>query len=268
MSLKYYKPITPGRRHLIGIDYKVENIWRKDPIKSLVKKCSRTGGRNNQGRTTIFHRGGGAKRLYRCIDFKRQSLFEVPAKIQRIEYDPNRSCFIALIIYKTGDLAYIIAPKNIKVGDFILTSKNKNPEIKLGNCLPLKNVPIGSTIHNIELYPGKGGQICRSAGTEAKLIKRDRDSALIRLTSNKEKTLSINCFCTIGSVSNSDHKNRSYGKAGQTRWQGKKPTVRGVAMNPIDHPHGGGEGKTSGGRCSVTPWGIPTKGYKTRRNKK
>jgi len=267
MTLKYYKPTTPSKRRLITLDFKKDNIWRGKPIKTLLEKKKNNAGRNNKGQISSYHKGGGHKKMYRIIDFKR-SLRDIFGYVERIEYDPNRSSYIALIIYRNGSLQYIIAPKGLKAGDEIITSNSNEIDIKIGNSLPIKNVPIGTLIHNIELLPNKGGQLARSAGTYAKLIKKENNIALIRLSSGKMIEISNSCLCTIGEVSNDNVKNKVIGKAGRSRWLGIRPTVRGVAMNPIDHPHGGGEGKTSGGRCSVTPWGKPTKGFKTRKNKK
>jgi len=267
MTIKKYKPTTPTLRERVSIDYKQDNIWRNRPVKSCVKRKTNTGGRNNKGRISTFHKGGGHKRLYRIIDFKRNT-FNKEGYVVRLEYDPNRSSYICLIAYSNGDYSYMLAPQALSVGDRITSSLNGDIEIKIGNSLPLKHVPVGTFIHNIEIKPGFGGQIARSAGTSAKIIKKIDNFCVIRMTSGHQMTLPDSCLCTIGILSNVDHNNVVLGKAGRSRWLNKKPTVRGVVMNPIDHPHGGGEGKTSGGRCSVTPWGIPTKGYKTNRKKK
>lgn len=263
MSLKYYKPTTSTLRHTIKIDYAKDNIWRESPLKSLTKNKVRKGGRN-KGLISTYHRGGGHKKLYRKIDFIRQIL-DVPGIVKRIEYDPNRSAYIALVIYQTGAICYLLAPEGICIGDTIIASREQSVEIKLGNTLPLKNIPIGSKIHNIESHPFKGGSIIRAAGTFAKLIKIEENKATVRLKGKREMILSNRCLATLGTVSKAEYKNIQGGKAGYTRHLGIRPTVRGVAMNPIDHPHGGGEGKTSGGRISVTPWSRPTKGYKTKR---
>jgi large subunit ribosomal protein L2 len=263
MSLKYYKPTTPTRRHTIKIDYVKDNIWRGSSLKSLSSGMNKTGGRNH-GLISTFHRGGGHKKSYRKIDFVREIL-NIPAIVYRIEYDPNRSAYIALIVYKTGDIKYILATDTIKVGDILMTTRNESIAIKIGNSMPLSQIPLGTKIHNIETHPYAGGSLVRSAGTFAKLIKKDKNKATIRLRSKKEIIISSDCLATIGTVSKPEYKNLQGGKAGYSRHRGIKPTVRGVAMNPIDHPHGGGEGKTSGGRISVTPWSRPTKGYKTNR---
>lgn len=263
MIIKRYKPITPSLRQLQRV---VEPLlWKGKPVKNLTFGLSKTGGRNNNGRITSDHRGGGHKKRYRIIDFKRRNLIE--GTIIRFEYDPNRSCHIALVENKESkSLSYIIASNNLKIGQII--KSGKQADIEIGNTLPLKRIPVGSMIHNIELYPGKGGQLCRAAGTFASLIQKNESGyGMLRLSSGEQRLVSLECFATIGTVSNSDHKNEIIGKAGRTRWLGVRPIVRGVAMNPIDHPHGGGQGKTSGGRPSVTPWGIPTKGYRTRNNK-
>jgi large subunit ribosomal protein L2 len=264
MKLKYYKPVTPSLRERVSINYKENKIWPGSPLKSLTAISNKTGGRNNIGRTTSFNKSGGHKQTYRLIDFKRNK-YDVPATILRLEYDPNRSSYIALIAYEDGHLSYILAPENLKADDIIISSKENQIPIRAGNAMPFNNIPVGTTVHNIELKLGYGGQVSRSAGTYGKLIKKDTSHSLVRLSSGKQLNIPNYCFCTIGIVSNSDRSNINKGKAGRSRWLGIKPSVRGVVMNPVDHPHGGGEGKTSGGRCSVTPWGIPTKGYKTRR---
>jgi len=267
VSIKKYKPVTPTLRNRVSIDYKQDNIVTNKPIKSLVIRKKNCAGRNNKGQISTFHRGGGHKKLYRHIDLKRE-IRDIEGYIVRNEYDPNRSSFISLVAFSDGQFCYIITPQGLTKGDKIVSSLDSNISISIGNSLPLKNVPIGTLIHNIELKPGLGGQLVRSAGCSAKIIRKDKKSCLIRLNSGRQLELSNLCFCTIGIVSNIDHSNVKLGKAGRTRWMNIKPTVRGVVMNPVDHPHGGGEGKTSGGRCSVTPWGIPTKGYKTNRKKK
>jgi len=266
MSLKHYKPITPTLRERVSIDYRKDNIWRGSPLKSLLGKKTKTGGRANTGKISSFHKSGGHKQRYRKIDFHRK-LYNVLGTVIRIEYDPNRSAYIALIAYENGELTYIIAPHGLSIGSNILCSISEEIPIQLGNTMPLKNVPVGTNIHNIEISPKRGGQLARSAGTFCRLLKKDKDTALLRLSSGQQITVSSLCLCTIGIVSKLDYTNINKGKAGRSRWLGISPTVRGVAMNPIDHPHGGGEGRTSGGRCSVTPWGLPTKGYKTKRKK-
>ncbi len=262
MALKSYKPNTPGQRGLVLVSR--ESLWSGKPEKTLTVGLSKSGGRNNKGRVTARRRGGGHKRLYRMIDFKRNH-FEIPAKVERIEYDPNRSAFIALLLYNDGKKSYILAPQRLAVGDTVVSSAKA--DIKPGNALPLADIPIGTIIHNVELKPGKGGQIARSAGTYVQLVGRDQSYSILRLNSGEQRMTRSECMATIGAVSNPDNKNIKLAKAGRSRWLGRRPSVRGVAMNPIDHPHGGGEGKTSGGRHPVTPWGKPTKGKKTRTNK-
>ncbi|HEX6141856.1 MAG TPA: 50S ribosomal protein L2, partial [Geminicoccaceae bacterium] len=235
------------------------------PVKALTEGLTKSGGRNNLGRTTVWHRGGGHKRRYRLVDFKRRK-FDIPATVERLEYDPNRTAFIALIKYDDGELAYILAPQRLKAGDRVIA--DHRVDVKPGNAAPLRNVPVGTIVHNVELKPGKGGQIARSAGTYAQLVGRDGDYAQIRLMSGEIRKVRQECKASIGAVSNPDNQNTNLGKAGRKRWLGRRPTVRGVAMNPVDHPHGGGEGRTSGGRHPVTPWGKPTKGRRTRQNKK
>jgi large subunit ribosomal protein L2 len=263
MTLKYYKPTTPTKRHTIKLDYSKDKIWRGAPLKKLSSGMKSTGGRNH-GLISSYHRGGGNKKKYRQIDFFREIL-DIPGIVYRLEYDPNRSSYIALIIYKNGKIGYILASEGLKKGDILTFTRKGNVSIKEGNAMPLSQIPLGTKIHNIETHPYAGGSIVRAAGTFSKLIKKDEKNATIRLKSKKEITLSINCIASIGIVSKSDHKNLQRGKAGLSRHLGIRPKVRGVAMNPIDHPHGGGEGKTSGGRISVTPWARPTKGYKTKR---
>ena len=263
MALKTYKPITPGRRGLVLVDR--SGIWKGKPEKSLTEGLRSKGGRNNKGRITARRRGGGHKRRYRLIDFKRQKL-DIPAKVERLEYDPNRTAFIALIKYNDGEMAYILAPQRLREGDQVIASAVA--DIKPGNAMPMQSIPVGTIVHNVEMKPGKGGQIARSAGTYAQIIGKDQGYAQLRLISGELRMIRAECMATIGAVSNPDQQNIKLGKAGRMRWIGKRPAVRGVAMNPIDHPHGGGEGRTSGGRHPVTPWGKPTKGKRTRSNKK
>jgi large subunit ribosomal protein L2 len=262
MPLKTFKPDTPGKRGLVQVDRSF--LWKGKSEKSLTEGLSKTGGRNNTGRITSWHIGGGHKKQYRLVDFKRQKN-NISAQVERIEYDPNRTAFLALVKYSDDVLSYIIAPTDIKVGDRLISGEGV--DVKPGNAMPLKNVPIGTLVHNIELKPGKGGQIARSAGSYAQVAGKDSGYALLKLRSGEVRMVSLECYVTIGTVSNADQKNIKYGKAGRVRWLGRRPVVRGVAMNPVDHPHGGGEGKTSGGRHPVTPWGKPTKGKKTRKNK-
>ena len=262
MAIKTMKPTTPARRYQTYSTF--EEITSTEPEKSLTKPAKKTGGRNNAGRMTSRHRGGGHKRKYRVVDFRREKT-DIPAKVKTIEYDPNRSARIALVSYADGEKRYIVAPVDLKVGDPVITSAAA--DIKPGNAMPLRAIPLGSLIHNIELRPGKGAQLVRSAGTYAQLMAKEGAYAQVRLPSGEVRKVHIECKATIGQVGNVTHEGVSIGKAGRTRWLGKKPRVRGVAMNPIDHPMGGGEGKTSGGRHPCTPWGVPTKGYKTRKNK-
>ena len=263
MALKHFNPTSPGRRSLILVDR--SELYKGRPEKSLVEGLTKSGGRGGGGRIAVRFRGGGAKRLYRKVDFKRRK-FDVPATIERLEYDPNRSAFIALIRYADGELAYILAPQRLKVGDEVLAAERV--DVKPGNAAPLRGLPIGTIIHNVELKPAKGGQIARSAGAYAQLVGRDAGYAQIRLNSGELRMVQDSCMATVGAVSNPDHMNETLGKAGRVRHMGFRPHVRGVAMNPVDHPHGGGEGKTSGGRHPVTPWGKPTKGKRTRNNKR
>ena len=263
MALKTYNPTTSSQRELILVDK--SHLWKGEPYKPLTKGLTGTGGRNNRGRITAFHRGGGHKKLYRIIDFKRTK-DDCYATTERIEYDPNRTAFIALIKYDDGVFSYILAPNNLKEGDRVISGPDV--DIQPGNCLPLANIPVGTIIHNVEMKPGKGGQLGRSAGTSVNLVGKDSGYAQLKLASGEVRIVPLECRATIGSTSNLDQKNINIGKAGRNRWLGKRPHVRGVAMNPIDHPHGGGEGKTSGGRHPVTPWGKPTKGKKTRNNKR
>jgi large subunit ribosomal protein L2 len=263
MAIKKYKPTSPGRRFQTVSTF--EEITATRPEPSLTVALKKTGGRNNLGRITSRHRGGGHKRFYRIIDFKRNK-DSVPAKVATIEYDPNRSARIALLHYLDGEKRYIIAPEGLKVGDTIVSGADA--DIKIGNALPLRNIPPGTPIHNIELKKGKGAQIVRSAGTSAVIMAKEKMYAQVRLPSGEVRLVHLDCKATIGVVGNADHGNISIGKAGRSRWLGRRPKVRGVAMNPVDHPHGGGEGRTSGGRHPVTPWGVPTKGYKTRKKRK
>jgi large subunit ribosomal protein L2 len=259
MALKKFNPVTPGRRGLVLVNR--AGLWKGKPVKALTEGLSSKGGRNNTGRITARRRGGGHKRLYRVIDFKRRK-FDVPAKVARLEYDPNRTAFIALLEYEDGELGYILAPQRLDVGDTVIAGEKA--DIKPGNAMPLASIPIGTIVHNVEMKSGKGGQIARSAGTYVQLVGRDAGHALLKLGSGEVRMVRAECMATIGAVSNPDQANIKLGKAGRTRWLGKRPSVRGVAMNPVDHPHGGGEGRTSGGRHPVTPWGRPTKGAKTR----
>jgi len=262
MAIKSYKPTSAGRRHQTCSTF--EEITSAKPEKTLLVTLKKSGGRNNFGRVTSRHLGGGHKQKYRIIDFRREKK-EIPAKVASIEYDPNRSSRIALLHYADGEKRYILAPLDLKVGDMVISSANA--DIKPGNSLPLKAIPLGTIIHNIELKIGKGGQLARSAGTFAQLMSKEGKYAQVKLPSGEVRMVLMDCMATIGQVGNIDHENVSIGKAGRSRWLGRRPKVRGVAMNPVDHPHGGGEGRTSGGRHPVTPWGIPTKGYKTRTNK-
>ncbi|WP_420347524.1 50S ribosomal protein L2 [Pelagibius sp.] len=263
MALKNFNPTTPGRRNLVLVDR--GDLWKGKPVKKLTEGLTKNGGRNNTGRITARRRGGGHKRLYRLVDFKRRK-FDVPAKVERLEYDPNRSAFIALIHYEDGEQSYILAPQRLAVGDTVIAGERA--DIKPGNAMPLASIPVGTIVHNVEMKAGKGGQIARAAGTYVQLVGRDAGYALLRLGSGEVRMVRADCMASIGAVSNPDQANAKLGKAGRKRWAGKRPSVRGVAMNPVDHPHGGGEGRTSGGRDPVTPWGKPTKGAKTRRNKK
>lgn len=264
MALKEFNPTSPGMRQLIQIDR--SSIWKGAPEKKLTEGLKKTGGRNNLGRVTAYHRGGGHKKRYRIIDWKRDK-WNVEGTILRLEYDPNRTAFIALVEYADGEKRYIIAPQRVKEGDKIVSGKDGSVDIKPGNAMPLRLMPVGTIIHNIEMKPGKGAQLARSAGAYGQLVGRDQGMAQIKLTSGELRVVPGICIATVGAVSNPDHMNAKAGKAGRTRWKGRRPHVRGVAMNPIDHPHGGGEGRSSGGRHPVTPWGKPTKGAKTRHNK-
>ncbi|WP_421723964.1 50S ribosomal protein L2 [Bauldia sp.] len=263
MALKTFKPTTPGQRQLVLVDR--SNLYKGKPVKGLVEGKSSKGGRNNKGRVTVRYRGGGHKQAYRRVDFKRRKL-DIPATVERIEYDPNRTAFIALIRYADDELSYILAPQRLAVGDTVIASRQA--DVKPGNAMPLVSMPVGTIVHNVEMKIGAGGQIARSAGTYAQYVGRDQGYAILRLNSGEQRLVNQNCFATVGAVSNSDHGNINIGKAGRNRWLGRRPHVRGVAKNPIDHPHGGGEGKSSGGRHPVTPWGVPTKGKKTRNNKR
>jgi large subunit ribosomal protein L2 len=263
MPLQKLKPTSPGRRFTVKVNS--PQLHKGEPHGPLVGQLSGTGGRNNQGRTTTRHRGGGHKRRYRQIDFKRVK-DGIPARVERIEYDPNRSAHLALILYADGERRYILAPKGIREGDELLSGREA--PIKIGNCLPLRNIPVGTQVHCLELKAGKGAQLVRAAGGSAQLVAREGAYATLRMRSGEMRKIHVNCRATIGEVGHGENNLRKLGKAGAKRWRGVRPTVRGVAMNPVDHPHGGGEGRTSGGRHPVSPWGTPTKGYKTRRNKR
>ncbi|HCD49807.1 MAG TPA: 50S ribosomal protein L2 [Alphaproteobacteria bacterium] len=263
MALKQYNPTSPGQRGLVTVDRSA--LHKGKPVKKLTEGLTKTGGRNNSGHVTSWQKGGGHKRRYRLVDFKRRK-YDVEATVERIEYDPNRTAFIALITYADGEQSYILAPQRLAAGDKVVSGIKA--DIKPGNAMPLSSIPVGTIVHNVEMKAGKGGQIARSAGTYVQLIGRDQSYSILRLASGEVRMVRSECMATIGAVSNSDQQNIKLGKAGRSRWLGKRPTVRGVAMNPIDHPHGGGEGKTSGGRHPVTPWGKPTKGKRTRSNKK
>lgn len=263
MALIKSRPTSPGRRSVVKLVNK--ELYKGEPYKNLTEKQSKTAGRNNNGHITTRHRGGGHKQHYRIIDFKRDKI-NIPAIVERIEYDPNRTANIALVCYQDGERRYIIAPKGLNIGAQICSGKNA--QIKLGDALPLRDIPIGTIIHCIELLPGKGAQLARSAGTSVQLQAREGNYAQLKLRSGEIRKVHIDCYATIGEVGNSEHNLRSIGKAGAIRWRGIRPTVRGVAMNPIDHPHGGGEGRTSAGRHPVSPWGVPAKGYRTRNNKR
>jgi large subunit ribosomal protein L2 len=262
MALKTFKPTTPGQRQLIIVDRR--ELWKGKPIKALTEGKREMAGRNNHGRITVRRRGGGHKQRLRTVDFKRTKR-DMAGEVQRLEYDPNRSGFLALIRYEDGELAYILAPQRLREGDKVISGERV--DVKPGNAMPMRNIPIGTIIHNVEMKQGKGGQLARAAGTYAQLVGRDAGYALLRLSSGEVRMVRAECMATIGAVSNPDKQNISIGKAGRNRWLGWRPSVRGVAMNPIDHPHGGGEGRTSGGRHPVTPWGKGTKGTKTRKNK-
>ncbi len=261
MGIKSYKPVSPGIRFMTRVS--TDELEKKKPERALTRPLTSTGGRNNSGRMTVRHRGGGHKRKYRVIDFKRNKL-DVPGKVAALEYDPNRSARLALLHYLDGEKSYILAPDQVRVGDVLVASESA--EIRPGNHLPLKQLPLGTVIHNLELKKGKGGQLMRSAGSNGQVLAKVGKYAQVRLPSGEERLVHQDCWATVGQVGNLDHINISVGKAGRTRWMGRRPKVRGSAMNPVDHPHGGGEGKSKGGRHPVTPWGVPTKGKKTRRN--
>jgi large subunit ribosomal protein L2 len=262
MALKTFKPVTPSLRQLVIVDR--SELHKGKPVKTLTEGKSSKGGRNNAGRITVRFRGGGHKQSYRIVDFKRRKL-DVVGKVERLEYDPNRTAFIALIRYADNELAYILAPQRLSVGDEVIAGQQV--DVKPGNAMPIANIPVGTIVHNVEMKIGKGGVIARSAGTYVQIVGRDQGYVILRLNSGEQRLVHGQCFATIGAVSNPDHMNTSVGKAGRSRWLGRRPHNRGVTMNPIDHPHGGGEGRTSGGRHPVTPWGKPTKGKKTRSNK-
>jgi large subunit ribosomal protein L2 len=263
MALRHFNPVTASLRGTVLIDR--SELWKGKPVKGLTEGKNSSGGRNNHGRITSRFRGGGHKQAYRIVDFKRRK-YDVAATVERLEYDPNRTAFIALIKYADGELAYILAPQRLKVGDPVIAGARV--DIKPGNAMPLAAIPVGTIIHNIEMKVGAGGKMARSAGTFAQLVGKDQGYAQVKLTSGELRVVRAECMATIGAVSNADHQNEQIGKAGRSRWLGRKPHNRGVVMNPVDHPHGGGEGRTSGGRHPVTPWGKPTKGYKTRSNKR
>ena len=263
MAIKRFRPLTPSQRFRTVPDF--AEITSTVPEKSLLEPQSKSGGRNNKGRITAYHRGGGHRQHYRCIDFKREKL-NIPARVASIEYDPNRSARISLLHYADGEKRYVLAPEGVNVNDVVFAGEQA--EIKVGNCMPLERMPLGTMIHNIEMRPGKGAQMVRSAGTMAQLVAKEGDKATLKMPSTEVRTVPIKCYATIGQVGNLAHKNVSWGKAGAARWRGWRPITRGVAMNPVDHPMGGGEGKSSGGRHPCTPWGIPTKGYKTRSKRK
>jgi large subunit ribosomal protein L2 len=262
MALKTYNPITPGLRQLVRVDR--SELWKGKPEKALTEGLKKTGGRNNHGRITTRHIGGGHARRYRLIDFKRRKYME--ATVERMEYDPNRTAFIALVTYKDGTKSYILAPQRMQAGDVVVAGEKV--DVKPGNAMLIKNIPVGTIVHNVEMKPGKGGQLARSAGAYVQIVSRDSGVVQIKLSSGEVRLVPQECMATVGAVSNADHTNEKMGKAGRTRWKGTRPSVRGVVMNPVDHPHGGGEGKSSGGRHPVTPWGKGTKGTKTRNNKR
>jgi large subunit ribosomal protein L2 len=264
MALKSFNPVTPSLRGTILIDR--SELWKGAPVKGLTEGKHSSGGRNQHGRITVRFRGGGHKRAYRLVDFKRRTKFGVPGIVERLEYDPNRTAFIALVKYQDNELAYIIAPQRLKVGDTVISAEKA--DIKPGNAMPMSAIPVGTIIHNIELKPGAGGKLARSAGTFAQLVGKDQGYAQVKLQSGELRVIRSECMASIGAVSNPDNSNQQLGKAGRSRWLGRMPHNRGVVMNPVDHPHGGGEGRTSGGRHPVTPWGKPTKGAKTRNNKR
>jgi large subunit ribosomal protein L2 len=263
MALIKARPTSPARRFVVRVA--TSGLHRGEPHAPLLARATKKGGRNNQGRITVRHRGGGHKRHYRLVDFKRDK-DGIPAKVEHLEYDPNRSAHLALVLYADGERRYVIAPKGVEVGSPI--ASGADAPISPGNCLPIRNIPVGTQVHCVELKPGRGAQLARSAGASAQLIAREGGYATLRLRSGEMRKVLVDCRACIGEVGNGEHNLRSLGKAGAARWRGRRPTVRGVAMNPVDHPHGGGEGKSSGGRHPVTPWGVPTKGYKTRRSKR
>jgi large subunit ribosomal protein L2 len=263
MAIKRFRPLTPSQRFRTVPDF--AEITSTVPEKALLEPQSKSGGRNNKGRITAYHRGGGHRRRYRRVDFKREKL-NIPARVASIEYDPNRSARISLLHYADGEKRYVLAPEGVNVNDVLLSGDQA--EIKVGNCMPLERMPLGTMVHNVEMRPGKGAQMVRSAGTMAQLVAKEGDKATLKMPSTEVRTVPIKCFATIGQVGNLAHKNVSWGKAGAARWRGWRPITRGVAMNPVDHPMGGGEGKSSGGRHPCTPWGVPTKGYKTRSKRK
>lgn len=263
MALRSLKPVTPSQRHTVLVNR--SDLWKGDPVKSLTKGKSKTGARNNNGRITVRSRGGGARKVLREVDFKRKK-HGIPAVVERIEYDPNRTAYLALLKYEDGVVSYVLAVEGMTIGQVV--ECGDAVDIKPGNAMRLKNIPTGTMIHNVELRAGKGGQLARSAGCSVQLLGKDDKYVQLRLASGERRMVEADCFATVGVVSNTDHKNTSLGKAGRSRWLGRRPHVRGVAMNPVDHPHGGGEGKTSGGRHPVTPWGKPTKGKRTRNNKR
>jgi len=264
MALKHFNPVTPSLRGTVLVDR--SELWKGKPVKQLTEGKSHSGGRNNHGRTTVRFRGGGHKQSYRYVDFKRRAKFNMPATVERLEYDPNRTAWIALIKYQDGELSYIIAPQRLKAGDTVIAGDRV--DIKPGNAMPLASIPVGTIVHALEMKPGAGAKIARSAGTYCQLVGKDSGYAQVKLMSGEVRLLRAECLASIGAVSNPDNSNQQLGKAGRKRWMGFRPHNRGVVMNPVDHPHGGGEGRTSGGRHPVTPWGKPTKGYKTRTNKR
>ena len=264
MALRSFNPITPSLRGTILV--RRDELWKGKPVKQLTEGKHSSGGRNNHGRTTVRFRGGGHKRTYRLVDFKRRGKLGVPATVERLEYDPNRTAWIALVKYQDGELSYIIAPQRLKAGDSVVASERA--DIKPGNAMPLSAIPVGTIVHNVELKAGAGGKMARAAGTFVQLVGKDSGYAQLKLSSGEVRTVRAECMATIGAVSNPDNSNQQIGKAGRSRWLGRRPHNRGVVMNPVDHPHGGGEGRTSGGRHPVTPWGKPTKGAKTRNNKR
>jgi len=263
MALKTYKPTSNGKRMQVSVDYGV--LSREGPEKGLTSGLHKKGGRNHYGRMTVRHRGGGHKRRYRSIDFRRDK-YDVPARVAHLEYDPNRTAFIALLHYEDGEKRYILAPQRLDVGDRVMSGRSV--EIKPGNAMPLRTIPVGAIVHNVEMKPAKGGQLARAAGSYLQLMGKEGKYAQLKLPSGEMRLVLLDCMATVGMVSNPDHGNTKIGKAGRTRWRGWRPSVRGVVMNPVDHPHGGGEGRTSGGRHPVTPWGVPTKGKKTRKKNK